>query len=634
MLHAHHRLFGRSGRLVHFFVLVVSLFVTVPLAPVAAQTPLRLMLTGSRVSDTFIPTGSSDEITPGGLATYSLIIENDQTQDRTINAAITLPKGARLVDGSLRVNGLPSATSVVSAGEQIAWPGLSVPAARWDENRAGIHVFLHKEPSLEEIDQRLEWAAQIVGPGGTIKLFHPSITERSTEPFYWMVYAVRRTYELGLRPVVRLGFANGDTSSFTRRHDDPVGQMNRNDAAGGYWGVGWGTRNVVDGLLAATADAAAASPSGELTVIIGNEPNLEWVERDWFIDYDYVRQSDGSFDTSWLTTDPTDPTAEANSPDGWRRFVRGFPGPGRPRPTYDTRLDDYRYYLGYDAAIEYGRFLLTTSGLLHDIQNPRLRIAAGAIASGGGDLDGRYAYHQRHFMRRMLQAVPDALRYIDLWTTNNYPYTRPPEDNYHAHPANFDRDPLGRAYWQTEIGIDSYRGDLDYLAFLKRKGVAAFVPTQAIIGEVGYGIGEGWGTDFGGPPLTEDLRARYMADIFERYYNTWRDELAGVNLWQLGDPDHDQPTYHMFDMVYPDSQTLNGWPTHRHLVYDAVAARQSRPGPGRLILTFQVQLPATFAPGPVKASATLSDGAQANYNLLAPAPTPAAPLPGAPQRSR
>ncbi len=76
-----------------------------------------------------------------------------------------------------------------------------------------------------------------------------------------------------------------------------------------------------------------------------------------------------------------------------------------------------------------------------------------------------------------------------------------------------------------------------------------------------------WGTEFGFAPITEDLRAQYMSDIFETYYNTWRNKLIGVNLWQLGDPDQARAAYHMFDFVYPDSQSIQGWPTHRHLVY-------------------------------------------------------------------
>ena len=221
----------------------------------------------------------------------------------------------------------------------------------------------------------------------------------------------------------------------------------------------------------------------------------------------------------------------------------------------------------------------------------------------------------------MLAAVPDALSHIDLWTTNNYPYTIPPWDNYHAHPADFERDPIGTPFWQTEIGIDSYRGDLDYLAYLQRHSKATSVPTKAIIGEVGYGIGEGWGTAFGGPHLTEDLRAQYMADLFESYYNGWGDELAGANMWQLGDPDHDQPTYHMFDFVYPDSQAVNNWPTHRHLVFDAVATRRSRPGPGRLIITFQVQADSNVKPGMYTATATIvPDKVEARYALSVAAP--------------
>jgi hypothetical protein len=611
-------------------LLITSLLATSFLPHAQAQTGVRPLLTGSQISPDFIPLGSSDDLTPGGRASYSIILENDLTSPQQLDATLGLPAGMRYIEGSLRVNGLPSGQLVIDAGDQLVVPGLQVPAARSGPNLAGIHVFFHEYPTIDEVEERLAWAAKLVGPGGTIKIFHPSITERTTEPYEWAVYAVRRIYEMGLRPVVRLGFANGDTSSFTRRHDDPVGQMNRADAANEYQGISMAIQHVVAGLLAQTADLAAQAPSGELTVIVGNEANLEWVERDWFIDYEYVRQPDGSFDQSWLTTDPNDPDAGANSPYGWKLFVRGIPTPERP-VTYDTRLDDYTYYLGYDGAVEFGRFLRSSSRKLKELENGRLLVAAGAIASGGGDLYGRYAYHQRHFMRRMLQSVPDALNNIDLWTTNNYPYTLPPEDNYHNHPANFDRYPLGEQFWHTEIGIDSYRGDLDYLAYLKRRGIAQNVPTRAIIGEMGYGIGPGWGTEFGGPHITEDLRARYMSDIFERYYNTWSAELDSVNIWQLGDPDHNQPTYHMFDMVYPNSASLEGWPTNRHLVFDAVATRASLPGPGRLIVSFELQLADSLPSSPLVANLLLSTGQTASYTLYGPNSRPEAqPNPPAP----
>jgi hypothetical protein len=574
---------------------------------------------GARVSESFIPQGSADSPEAGGRAIFSLIVEHEGASATPIEAEIQLPKGMRYLSETLRLNGLPAQPATLIAGQRLRFAGLTVPPAQGQAagNLAGLHVFLSPEPSLAEIDRRLDWAAKLVGPGGTLKLFLPGITEQTAEAPYWMVYAVRKVYALGLRPVVRLGYANGDASSFTRKWDDGAGQMSRADAVGGYWGIGWATRLVAAHLLASSADAAAGAPSAELTLIVGNEPNLEWVERDWFIDYSYVRQADGSFDPNWLTTDPHDPFAKANSPEGWKLFVRGLPGANGQEPGYDERLDDYTRYLGYDAAVEYARFLRTTSGLLQELDNPRLLVAAGAIASGGGDLEGRYAYHQRHFIRRMLRAVPDALSQIDLWTTNNYPYTLPPWDNYHSRPADFDSYPLGEPFWHTEIGIDSYQGDLDYLAYLRRQGLATSVPTRAIIGEVGYGIGEGWGTAFGGPPLTEDLRARYMADIFETYYNNWRSELAQVNLWQLGDPEHARPTFHMFDMVFPDSEDAQGWPTHRHLVFDALATRASRPGPGRLILSFQAQLDADIRPGYVEATARLLPaGPAARYTLL------------------
>jgi hypothetical protein len=613
----------RTRQLVFLFTALL-LAATPPLAPesrVAAQAAgPRLTLTAARVSDDFIPEGSSDALRAGARASFSLIVEQDGAAPVPVEATLELPQGFGYLPETLRVNGLPAPAeaAVLSANGRLRLTGLSLPAAQGagEGNLAGIHVFFSPEPSLEEIDRRLEWAARLVGQGGTIKLFLPGLTEHTSEAPYWMVHAVRQVYALGLRPVVRLGYANGDASSFTRKWDDGVGQMSRADAAGGYWAIGWATRQVAAHLLAATADVAAGAPSGELTLIVGNEPNLEWVERDWFIDYSYVRRDDGSFDEGWLTADPADPNAKANNAAGWKLFVRGIPGADGAEPGYDARLDDYTRYMGYDAAVEYARFLRTTSGLLQELESPRLLVAGGAIASGGGDLEGRYAYHQRHFIRRMLREVPDALSQLDLWTTNNYPYTLPPWDNYHSRPADFDAYPLGEPFWHTEIGIDSYQGDLDYLAYLQRQGLAQGVPTRAIIGEVGYGVGEGWGTDFGGPPLTEDLRAQYMADIFERYYNGWRAQLAQVNLWQLGDPEHERPTFHMFDMVFPDSASVDGWPTHRHLVYDAVATRASRPGPGRLIVSFEARIDPELRAGYVEARAQLlPEGAEARYIL-------------------
>ncbi len=614
-------------------------------APVVAQDSMRLVLTGSRATESLVPLGNSDLVVAGGLATYSLIIENARAFPQVVDATVTLPPGLHYLPDTLRINGLPPVNAPVAAGSQVRWSGVTVPAAQGTGpgNLAGVHIFFANDyPSYAEIDQRLAWAVNLVGVGGTIKLFLPGINEHWTAAPEWLIYAVQRSYQLGMRPVVRIGFANGDQSSFTRRSDDPVGQMNRADAAAGYQHIAGAMYRVVAHLLVATAPSAARASSPELTVIIGNEPNLEWVERDWFIDYSYVRQPDGSFDTNWLTTDPADPTAAANNPDGWRVFVRGMPGSAGIPPTYDSRLDDYIHYLGYDAAVEYGRFLRTSSAMLQELSNSRLQVAAGPIASGGGDLDGRYAYHQRHFIRRMLQAVPDALAHIDVWTTNNYPYSVPPWENYHANPADFERYPLGEPFWHTEVSIDAYQGDLDYLAYLQRQGVAQVVPSQAIIGEVGYGVGPGWGTEFGFAPITEDLRAQYMSNIFETYYNNWRNELIGVNLWQLGDPDQARASYHMFDFVYPDSQSMQGWPTHRHLVYDAVATRQSRPGPGRVILTFQAWLDPGIVPGEITASAMLlpagptasyqlTVGTQAGLPLPQPTPPPPQPTPPPPQ---
>ncbi len=589
--------------------------------PTHAQTGIQFLVTGSRVTESLVPTGHSDIMETNQHATYSVIVENNQPYAQTLDVAISLPPGMAYLPETLRINGIAASPTTLLDRNQVRWQALELPAAHLtgDGNMAGVHVFLSDTPTMAEIDQRLAWAVHLVGRGGTIKLFMSSMTEHWTAPPEWMVYAVRRCYQLGVRPVVRLGFANGDAGSFTRQRDNPVGQMSYNDAIGGYWRLGWAMRRVVAELLAATASDAAVAPDAELTVIIGNEPNLEWVERDWFIDYSYVSRPDGSFDMNWLTTDPADPTAAANSVNGWRLFVRGIPDPYGPAPTYESRLDDYVHYLGYDAAVEYGRFLYTSSTLLQSLNDARLQIAAGAIASGGGDISGQYAYHQRHFIRRMLRTVPDALAHVDLWTTNNYPYTVPPWNNYHAHPADFDRYPLGEPFWHTEVGIDAYQGDLDYLAYLKRQGLATTVPSRAIIGEVGYGIGEGWGTAFDYAPITEDLRARYMADIFETYYNTWRAELVGVNLWNLGDPDVDRDTFHMFDYVYPDSQTWHGWPTHRHLMYDAVATRPSRPGAGRLIATFEVALDPDMPSGSVTTTARIAaigaDGASAEYTL-------------------
>lgn len=601
--------------------------------PTAAQDAVQLILTGSRVTDSLVPDGNSDLVAPGGQATYSLVIEHAGVAPQTIHPMIALPPGQHYLPETLRINGRPATITPIVEANRVTWPGVTLPAAQVTGagNMAGVHIFFsNNHPSVAEIDQRLAWAFTLIGAGGTIKLFLPAINEHWTSAPDWLVYAVNRCYELGMRPVVRIGFGNGDHSSFTRRHHDPVGQMSRTDAAEEYAGIGNATRNIVHHLLASTA---ATSANGELTVILGNEPNLEWIERDWFVDYSYVRQPDGSVDTNWLTTDPADPTAAANSPDGWRLFVRGMPGPNNAAPTYESRIDDYMHYLGYDAAVEYGRFLYTTSRLLQELQNPRLQVAAGAIASGGGDLDGRYAYHQRHFIRRMLRAFPNALEHIDLWTTNNYPYTVPPWENYHNNPADFDLHPLGEPFWHTEVSIDAYRGDLDYLAYLKRQGVATTVPTRGLIGEIGYGTGPIWGTEFGYTPITEDLRAHYMADIFEQYYNNWRQELFGVNLWHLGDPDQTRSDYHMFDFVYPDSQSIQGWPTHRHLIYDAIATRQSRPGPARVIITFAVRLDPNLAPGAALATASLGTvGPTAHYQLSVSTQAEL-PLPQPPQAS-
>lgn len=619
------------NRILLFLLTLTTLTATAGMTPHvhANEDGIRLLVTGSRVSES-AQAGRADVLQTGNRATYSLILENDHPFPRSVDVTLTLPPGQAYLPWSLRVNGLPATIgqpleTPTSDGVQLAWPGLILPGAPRvleTNNLAGIHLFFKQDPTHAEIDERIAWAVRLLGRGGMVKFYLPKIKQQWDGAPPWISYAVRRCYEEGMRPVVRLGFENGDMSSFTRTEKQMFGQMSRADAEQNYVGIGGAIQRIVHDLLDQSADVAAAAPSDQLTIILGNEPNLEWLEFTWFVDYDEVKWPDGSLDPSWLTTQPDHTNAVANTPNGRHYFVIGFPRPGVTM-TPDQLLDDYEYYLGYDAAIEYGRFLRTSSRMLRALDTPRVRIAAGAIASGGGSLDARYGYHQHHFYRRMLQAVPDALASVDLLTTNNYPYSRPPWDNYHRTPADFSLYPRTEHFWRTESTIDSYLSDLDYVAHLHAQGIGAGAPTRGMIGEMGYGISGIWATAYDFEPINEDLRARYMSDIFETYYNHWRETLADVNLWQLGDPDVDRDRYHPFNYVYPDSQMHEGWPTHRHLVYDAIATRASRPGAGRMIMTIETQISSTAPLGPTHVHATLSQPVSiATSYALTVAPTP------------
>lgn len=131
------------------------------------------------------------------------------------------------------------------------------------ENFYGIHTML--QPS-GDVEQHLDWARSLVGPGGYVKQMFYNITRHTNGPIsFWLNY-VRAAYERDLIPIIRLHGRFGDGHSYAPETDDGEPAEGPED----YSQIAAAIKSVVTSL-----PRKAGRP---LYIEVWNEPNLdnEW----------------------------------------------------------------------------------------------------------------------------------------------------------------------------------------------------------------------------------------------------------------------------------------------------------------------------------------------------------------------
>jgi len=191
--------------------------------------------------------------------------------------------------------------------------------------------------------------------------------------------------------------------------------------------------------------------------------------------------------------------------------------------------------------VEYARFFVATSRAIKSLGDRRVKVLNAGLAPGGWE-----------FLEEMCKNIPEFVHAFDVWASHPYPGNFPPEINLHDKTARI-----------RDVCIDSYLLEFSILAHYGRN----VNRLKVILTETGYELGNQLDPDL--PPIDEELRAEYIMRAFRDYWTKWPEVLA-VTPFSFCDP---YGSWQRFDWVYPDSDTdEHGWPTHRHLQYDAVAA--------------------------------------------------------------
>lgn len=199
------------------------------------------------------PTVTGGPITGSGPFTWSFTVRGHARG--VLSLAFTADMGANVV-GRCEVyveDGAPSTDAGLDGGppRTDAGPGTTPPT-----NRFGIGLV---SPG-DAFDMDL--TADLVGPGGFVKMIFPGVTRDTAGPDPSWVTAVREAYARDLVPVIRMGPPWGDNDV---RNDADAGSGYRR-----YTALGAAYRRVVEGL-----PLRAGWP---LWVEVHNEPNLcyEW----------------------------------------------------------------------------------------------------------------------------------------------------------------------------------------------------------------------------------------------------------------------------------------------------------------------------------------------------------------------
>ena len=131
-------------------------------------------------------------------------------------------------------------------------------------------------------------------------------------------------------------------------------------------------------------------------------------------------------------------------------------------------------------AAKYARYLMDLSVAVKQV-DPAIKIVSSGMAGSGAD-----------YYDKMLTAVPELKRHVDLWGLHPYGANRPP------------------SYEEDDRSLRAY----DWTANVLRKhglGAVRFMCT-----ETGYELGDGSDARF--PRINEELRAQYIVEAYTKYW--------------------------------------------------------------------------------------------------------------------
>lgn len=248
-------------------------------------------------------------------------------------------------------------------------------------------------------------------------------------------------------------------------------------------------------------------------------------------------------DGQWLKPEADAPGDYTSMARAIRSVVEGLPTSPRC-PLYIELWNEPNLAIewsGQPDPREYAAFFVQAARAIHDLNNPRIRVLNGGLATSPD------------FAEELCKADPAFVKSFDLWSCHPYPGNRPSWINLHDKTA-----PPNPGH----MLVDSYLFELDVLKRFDAR------PMRVMITETGYDLGNALYTRGEGHPIIDEYnRADYMVRAFRDLYPKWP-EVAAVFPFEFCNQGWER-----FDWVYPDSETnADGSPTRPHYHYSAVAA--------------------------------------------------------------
>jgi len=245
----------------------------------------------------------------------------------------------------------------------------------------------------------------------------------------------------------------------------------------------------------------------------------------------------------------------ADTPDGtfediaqaFKRVVAGYPLSDEC-PLYIEVWNEANLGLewgGTPKPAEFARMYVATAKAIRSLNEPRIRIAPGAMSPGG-------EYNSLKFIEACCKAEPEFVNSFDYWATHPYPGATPPDKNAH------DGKKASRF-----ASIDLWVHELKVLA-----DNGCDTSKLGVIGtETSYRLGHGG--DGENPLIDKDRRADYHLRAVRDHWMKWPDVL-GMCIWEWAEPFKKMTNS---TWVHADSTTDDtGWPSMPTLDYEYIAA--------------------------------------------------------------